>query len=233
MKKNVFIKWMLPVLIVAGLAFTGLTGCDVKLVVTDDPLEISVEPDTYQYVDLDTGEIVDASTVADTTDWDLKFGEERRVFTNSGDTATAEGSSGLGGVYYVADATAVDADLTAELAAAEEVFDDADADWDTNKHYDSNIWISIMGNKSEAPLNVMTFIGYGNGDGLTEDTAYSSFQYDENQFYNRVSQGVYELTEYVYIIRHGDGRKHSAIQITAMDQVDGNRVYNLKFANLD
>jgi hypothetical protein len=201
----------------------------------DDPVVITVADETYEYFDLDTGEFLADGAAVNNTEWDLKFGEERRIFTNSGDTATDEGSGGLGGVYYAGEGT-VDAVTTASFDAAKEVFDDEDADWTDTKHYDKKVWVVAgMSGASQGSLNAITFIGYEEGDG-SEATPYSGYEYDATPFYYNAGgmPPTYVMNdEYIYIIRHGDGKKHSAIQITSMESSADGRVYGFKFANLD
>jgi hypothetical protein len=184
------------------------------------------------YVSLSSGILADSE--ADTTNWDLKFTYDRTIHTNSGASATLEGSSGTGGVYYVSGATSVAGVSDTDFSAAKAVFDGGETDWDTYKHYDETRYISGMGGATEAQLNVMSYHGYDSGDGLTSNTAYSTYNYSADSFYDATGMPpTYTMSNNVYIIRHGDGTHHSAIQITAMEDPAAGRTYGLTYYTLD
>jgi hypothetical protein len=238
MNKKGFLFKLFGAHIFGALVFTVATGCAPQGPPPGADLVVAVASGDYRYVDLETGTVLEAGAPVNDAGWDLKFSYDRQVFTNSGDTAADEGSGGLGGVYYVSGASSVDEDLSAALTAAKEIFDDPGAEWDTHRHTDKKAWVNpapTQFDDSQTYLNAMTFLGYGTGDG-TESSVYSDYQYDQNQFYNADTSGMppkYTMTNNIYIIRHGDGTKHTAIQVTAMDQVSGNRQYGIEVANLD
>lgn len=210
-------------------------------------ITVPVPAEGYAYVNLEEAGVLEADAATDNTNWDLKIGSERigLVFTNSGDTADAESSSGKGGVYYVADAADVESVSEDAVIAAKEVFGSADAEWNTNKHYDMNKWLAAiyMGPPTGDPafpaeersFNVMNFVGYAEGDGETADTGYADYQYNENQYYEPGDDhGTFKMTSHVYIIRHGNGENHSAIQITGMETSDtGKRTYAIQTKQID
>jgi len=44
---------------------------------------------------------------------------------------------------------------------------------------------------------------------------------------------TFSVTNHVYILRHGCGTKHTALQIDGYESVEGSRVYSLRFLSLD
>lgn len=233
-------------LFAAAAVLLAAAGCS-QPVYEPQSLTVSVPADGYTYVSLEEAGVLEAGAATDNTNWDLKIGSERigLVFTNSGDTAAAESSGGKGGIYYVADAANVESVTEGAVSAAKELFDNVDAEWKTHKHNDKNRWLAAiyMGPPTGDPtfpaeeraFNVMNFVGYAEGDGETADTGYADYQYDENQYYEPGdTHGAFKMTSNVYIIRHGNGENHSAIQITGMETSDtGKRTYSIKTKQID
>jgi hypothetical protein len=92
-----------------------------------------------------------------------------------------------------------------------------------------------MGQPAVSILNVMTFVGYGYGNGLSADIptlqgdppynperdgaypepgAYTSYLYNADQYYIQESMYSYPSTNKVYIIKHADGSGYSKVQFT-------------------
>ncbi|MDR1586498.1 MAG: HmuY family protein [Treponema sp.] len=186
---------------------------------------VTVVSGERKYFSLTTGKMVPESE-SDTKNWDIGFtrysvtpeptvevpnptprGIYRIVLTNSGVTAEAEGSGGLGGVWYSGTTNFSNVTL-------------ADKGEDTDYTTDVTRYINaaMFGDPDPLgrPMNVMTYVGYSNepdNDGKTAETYFSnSYLYNKDQFYNG-SMGNYTPTNKVYIIRHADGETYSKIQI--------------------
>jgi hypothetical protein len=174
-----------------------------------------------------------------TADWDIAFFYNRRIYTNSGDTAIKLGSGGNGGVWPKD--FSFDAVTSADIASA-----NFTADYATDKaKFTTPSLGGEMGPPEKDSLNFITFLGYGNitSDAASGDTAedpYSDYQYDQKQFYiadTSTMPPVYTLTNRVYIIRHADGLTYSKIQITAMDSISSTssgsrRIYKILYSGL-
>ena len=86
----------------------------------------------------------------------------------------------------------------------------------------------------------MTYLGYsGVGDGDTDEAPLGEAPrpnlYDARAFYFIDGPGMpppYTVNNRVYIVRHGDGRGHTAIQISGMEGTDP-RNYQITYRNLD
>ncbi len=196
-------------------------------------LTISAADGDPAYISLANGTILDDSA-ANTASWDLKFTYDRTIHTNSGATATLESSGGTGGVYFVDSATTVNGVSAANLTAAEAVFDGGETGWDTYKHYDDTRYYQTQTTES-TQMNVMTYHGYDSGDGLAGTTPYNGYNYDADSFYHNAGgmPPTYVMDECVYIIRHGDGTKHTAVQVSALETSGSDRVYQISYYNLD
>jgi hypothetical protein len=189
---------------------------------------ISAAAGETKYYSLSTGEEV-AADKANTTGWDIAFTRTRLILTNSGDTASGLGSGGDGGVWYTDKTDFDDVSL-----------DDRPEDTGYNTDTGKYVW-NGMGAAPTAKmlLNVMTFVGYdyGNGEAASIPTlkgaapydpdrdgdypspgAFTGYKYDQKTYYKQEhgSGGgpTFSSTNYVYIIRHGDGEHYSKIQIT-------------------
>ncbi|MDR1626464.1 MAG: HmuY family protein [Spirochaetia bacterium] len=193
-----------------------------------------------RYYSLSTG--LEVSNPA-TTDWDIAFSYDRRIYTNSDDTAAKHGSSGNGGVW------ATEKFVFSNVTATDIASTDFTAEYATDKAKYTSPAVE-MGDPVFDSLNFMTFIGYGNIDGTgtsgdsgatgdTPESAYMEYQYDEKQFYianTATMPPIYTLTQRVYIIQHANGTSHSKIQITAMESITstaGNRrIYAVSYGGL-
>ncbi|MDR0624401.1 MAG: HmuY family protein [Treponema sp.] len=179
------------------------------------------------------------------TAWDIAFKRTRLILTNSGDTATALSSGGQGGVWY---SGKTDFD---SVSLDDKGADDADFSTDTDLY----LWTG-MGPAPTAttPLNVMTYVGYGHGDGSTNETdgwtagdpvdytnypangPLTDYKYNADQYYTQThSEGggpVFGSSGKVYIIKHGDGTHYSKIQITYEYVSSGAKdTFSVKFSN--
>ncbi|MDR1278059.1 MAG: hypothetical protein LBK02_04855 [Treponema sp.] len=148
-------------------------------------------------------------------DWDIAFERPRLIYTNSGETAAALGSGGLGGVWHTGKTG------FAGLSQAEAIKNDPlYGPYNT----DASRWIdgAMLKPAASRRINVMTFTGYANEakkDGKTRASAFSaSFSYNKKQFYSaRGMPPSYHLSNQVYIIRHGDGKGESKVQIRSYE----------------
>ncbi|MDR0629520.1 MAG: HmuY family protein [Treponema sp.] len=162
--------------------------------------------DGVTYFSLSTGQEVTGADI-NTTKWDIAFTRTRLVLTNSGDTAAGLESGGQGGVWYTDKAALGDVADTDKKGEDDSIL----------KNYltDKKVWVSAMGGASQTTLNVMTYVGYETGDGLSAENPLSGYQYDQKQYYGSAGMGKYSSAgkEQVYIIRHGDGTHYSKILI--------------------
>jgi hypothetical protein len=191
----------------------------------EDP--ITVPAGTTRYFSLADGKEV---SNPNTTDWDIALDYNRLIYTNGGATAADLGSGGLGGVWC-----AGQTDFSAVNSAAGANFS-ADFAVDT-KRYTNHA--DEMGAPTLNRLNVITWVGYGSGDGATGDTALTDYLYNAQQFYVAdlsTMPPTYSLTKRVYIIKHGNGTDYSKVQIDYMQSItstSGNkRIYEVKYKKL-
>jgi hypothetical protein len=162
------------------------------------------------YYSLSTGE-----TVEGTADWDIAFRRSRLIFVNSGATPGYSGvtSTGSGGVWHVT-----------KTSLPEVTVDDAVIDDPLYGPYNKDVirYVTGMGGAAPSRINIMTFIGYSNedeADGLSAEQVFSTpYMYDKKQFYKGEGMPpVMSASNQIYIIKHGDGSRHSKIQITVYE----------------
>jgi hypothetical protein len=230
----------------AALVFAGCSESGDNGIVQWETLSVRVEAGQTKYYSLKTGKEVSDPT---STAWDIAFERgsgmgavARTIYTNSGASAAAAGSSGAGGVTFGGSTN----------------FDSVTAitgDWRTGGEYgefktDVKKWVSASTDQNdgvERRLNVMTYLGYPVGDGASQATSYAArniappfddttkaYDYDKKQFYTSGNMPPkYSLTNEVYIIKHGDGAGYSKIQIieyssTTSPSADN---YTIKYQN--
>jgi hypothetical protein len=217
--------------ILAGVLF--FSGCPTE--VDENPMEdlgslddsITVPAGQIRYFSLSDGkEITDPGS----KNWDIAFDYNRLIYTNSGDTAADLESGGSGGVWFTG---TTDFDLVSSINGT---------DFSLPFTVDTKRYTSPaaeMGAPSLNRLNVMTYVGYGGGDGNTPGTALTDYQYNQDQFYDAnlsTMPPTYNLTKRVYIIKHGNGTDHSKLQIDYMQSISstsGNkRIYRVNYKNL-
>lgn len=188
---------------------------------------ITVVPGNPRYFSLADGQEVSNPR---SNDWDIALDYNRLIYTNSGDTEADLGSGGLGGVWCTGqtDFEAVNSAESADFSAAFAV--------DTKQYTNP---AAEMGVPTLSRLNVITYIGYGSGNGESPETALTDYQYDQQQFYIADLSDMpptYNLTKLVYIIKHGNGTDHSKVQITNMQSItstSGNkRIYVVNYKKL-
>jgi hypothetical protein len=148
-------------------------------------------------------------------DWDIAFERPRLIYTNSGETAAALGSGGMGGVWHT-EKTDIAGTLQGDAVRNDPLYGPYNTD--------ALRWIdgAMFKAASSRRINVMTFTGYGNEtkkDGKTKASAFSaSFGYNKKQFYSaRGMPPAYSLTGQVYILRHGDGQGESKLRIRSYE----------------
>jgi hypothetical protein len=241
------------VLVAAALAFL-LAGCNSG---SDDDFYIPPPADTFlelenltfnnttdllKYYSLTSGEEVD-SAEANATNWDIAIERHASsmlvIYTNSGDTAAEAGSSGDGGVWFT------------EKNDFDDVnFDDRVTDFSgDNAEYapyvtDVSRWLSATSSSaiSIQKMNVMTYFGYVNGDGLASGTSFgtsglSVYAFNKKAAYYK-SNGSnmppqYAPTRRVYIIRHADGSGYSKFQVSALSFSSPTYTLTIKIARLE
>jgi hypothetical protein len=191
----------------------------------DGTIKISVSTDSGpRYYSLTTGEAVTEDEI-NSTKWDIGFQRSRLIYTNSGDTAAKLDSGGQGGVWY-----------TEKFAFDEVTQDDAVTD-DTTllNRYTTDVkrWIRSM-TTDEVCVNVIGYVGYENetenGAGDNVEKPLASFQYNKKQFYKSKS---YDPSKRVYIIKHGDGKTYSKLQILEYESNTSEKsdTYIIKYAH--
>jgi hypothetical protein len=173
-----------------------------------------------RYFSLGTGdEITDPHSL----DWDIAFENSRLIYINGGDTARALATGGYGAVWHT------------DKGFDETTPEDAVTDDPFYKTYNADVyrWTTNMTGVNRRRINVMTYAGYGNDndytakgekiDGLTEETCFDIwYKYNKKQFYKNgfdetgmmLMPPVFEVTNQVYIIRHGNGADQSKVEIT-------------------
>jgi hypothetical protein len=178
-------------------------------------------------------------------DWDIALESSYGAFfilTNSGVTAaeTETASSGLGGVWFTGSTdfgAVTSADQRAVPAAGDEY-----------EPYTQDAYRYTMVMAAEPVrqiLNVITYVGYpdlakgypkkGDGSGLDADNCfrrfdvaemtadYSPYLFNKRQAYT-MGGGMppkYGPTKQVYIVRHGDGKGHSKVQLSEVYREPG------------
>jgi hypothetical protein len=171
----------------------------------------SNETNPVRYFSLSTGEEVTGADIQ-SDKWDIAFTRTRLIYTNSGDTATALGSGGKGGVWYT------DKGVLSEVSSDDKVGEDDPI----LKNYltDKTRYIKGMGAAAATRINVMSYVGYDNEadkNGLTAENCFEGYSYNKKQYYKSIAgqMGQYSSAgiEQVYIIRHGDGEHYSKIKI--------------------
>jgi hypothetical protein len=196
------------------------------------PIDTSA-PGARHYYNLSTGGEVPNPSGGN---WDIALESSYGVFfvlTNSGVTAAETSSSGLGGVWYTNSA-----DFGAIASASQGVVPPAGSEY---APYTEDVyrWTSVMAAEPvRQNLNVTGYLGYpgpdtgypktGDGSGKDKDNCfrrvdisemsadYSPYLCNKRQYYTMGSgmPPVYAPTRQVYIVRHGDGAKHSKVQVS-------------------
>jgi hypothetical protein len=185
---------------------------------------------TIKYISLSRGAELSASKRG-TNEWDLALeviGQDGfcYLYTNSGETAEAFGTTGQGGVWFT---NKTDFD-SVTLADRVTDYTGDNAPYADCAVYETDVTRYQMG-MSTIParrMNIMTYYGYATGDGLTEATAfgwstpgppsYPFYEFNKKAF-GAVTGGMpppWYATRQVYIIRHADGESYSKFQVYAL-----------------
>jgi hypothetical protein len=224
--KELFMKsnTMVRLAILAGCALVLCSSCKQD---ADDPVlgggELTVVVATNDgtvYYSLASGEkVADGATAG----WDIAFKRPRLIYTNGGASAAASG--GEGGVWHT--------DKTDFGAVS---LGDKSSDTTYTSYYtDVKKWIKGMSSATETVINIMTYVGYGSGDGSSSENAFQSYAYNQKQFYKSATMGAFEPTGQVYIIKHGDGSHYSKIKIEEYESstANGTDTYLIRYQNLN
>jgi hypothetical protein len=195
-------------------------------------LQVTVtSADGVKYFSLANGiEVKGAAKIA-SKNWDIAFQRSRQIFTNSGATAGVFNSGGDGGVWFAADT-----DDGEKKAFSQVTVDDAVSPTGAFSEYadfttDVTKYLSGMGGASPSRLNVMTYVGYESGDGSNSNpytttayfppgvppAGYVPYLYNRKHFVTMTQMmpsATYDLTNQVYIIKHGDGIRYSKLEVT-------------------
>jgi hypothetical protein len=236
MKHNPFIPLppglpgLLGLLGLLGLAALCLSGCPAEPEPEGygrEAVITAVENSGPVYFSFGQGK-----TVAEVADdgWDLAFSYTRMIHTNSGDTAAELGSGGKGGVWAVPNATALNVAVSP-----------ADADFSLPLATDKSYWTSPaaeMGSPVLNRLNVISYVGYGSGDG-SEAAPLTDYRYNAQAYYSAdlsTMPPIYSVTQQVYLVRHGDGERHTKMHIVALETRPSTggakRVFLVRYLNL-
>ncbi|MDR2029016.1 MAG: HmuY family protein [Treponema sp.] len=184
--------------------------------------------DGTKYYSLSTGAEVTGADI-ETNKWDIAFSRTRLIYTNSGDSAKGEGEGkGNGGVRHTGKTNLADVSYGEQKDFAV-----------GGVNYNVDVGKYLYTGMGAAPtahtrFNVMTYVGYGYGDGTTNDIGsyvagsgdysgypatgpFTDYKYDQYQYYTQEHSGgggpTFASSGQVYIIRHGDGEHYSKIQI--------------------
>jgi hypothetical protein len=199
-----------------------------------DLIEVSLPIDgsgERHYYDLSSGEEVSPSG----DNWDLALearGGAFFILTNSGVTAAETSSSGLGGVWFTNNT-----DFDAVTSADQKVVPAADSEYAPYTEDGYRYTMVMAAEPVRQILNVITYAGYPSGDGLTAGTCfryntpgdmavYMPYDFNKKQAYAmRGMPPNYTPTKEVYIVRHGDGVKHSKAQLSEVYLESGSPSY--------
>jgi hypothetical protein len=160
------------------------------------------------------------------TDWEIMVVCGKEILTNSGVTATAEGSGGFGGVVFSGN-TDFDTKITAVEAAA--LFA-ADPDDGQDYEYWAKTYVTSGDPADPDTGNDLCFPGFkndGGRDGLSASTAWAWMDNSTNKApqdidfslgtayaeWERMKPNFSNFTNNVYVVRSGDGSAYYKIQI--------------------
>jgi hypothetical protein len=205
--------------------------------------------DGPKYYSLTTGtQITDAAAIASQA-WDIAVAKSRMIYTNSGATATSEGSGGKGGIWFTNKTDFGDVSDEDEVETTGEYAEYADFTTDVVKYTSAT---------ASSRFNVMTYWGFAGGTGTAEDpyttksppsvpppADFVPYTYDKKNYISMTSMtgptgATYELSNQVYIIKHGDGTQYSKLQVTEYTSVStggsgmtatSDETYKIKYRN--
>ena len=185
-----------------------------------DGVNVNKTDYTYLYIDLeDPGNPLSSGG---NTDWDIRITGAKEILTNSGVTATAESSSGVGGVVF---SGYTDFDTTISAAQAAVLFTPASGAEDYYYWEKS----SSSSSSKQKTGNAISFPGYPalvevddpgtDRDGQSAATAWVFA--DDVDFslgtaycqWDRMAPNFRNYTYNVYVVRSGDGADYYKIQI--------------------
>jgi hypothetical protein len=190
--------------------------------------EISVVTGAPKYFSFTTNaEVTDAAKIA-SKEWDIAFQPSRMIYTNSGATATAVTSGGLGGVWFTGKTNFDAVGDEDEVETTGDYAEYAEFTKDVQKYTSAT---------ASNRFNVMTYWGFAGGTGTADDPYKSKtptsnpppadfvpYSYDKKNYVSMTSMtgpngATFELSNQVYIIKHGDGEHYSKLQITDYSSV--------------
>jgi hypothetical protein len=211
-----------------------------------DTATTEVDLSRGRYYSLSTGAEV-SNPAGD--NWDLALESHGGAFfilTNSGATAaetaawTGAAQSGLGGVWFTGST-----DFDSVSAVSQAVIPAAGSEYGPYT-VDAERWTTAMAaDPVRQFLNVTTYVGYpagdnaypktGNGSGLSQENCFKRYDVTEMNasyspyLFNKMEAyymggGMppsYSPTNQVYIVRHGDGVKHSKVQLSEVYREPG------------
>jgi hypothetical protein len=187
------------------------------------PLSISGSDsvaDTYFYSLKDGQEVTGQAIYSGA--WDIAINAHDNSFfflTNSGVSAVKYTTGGKGGVWYT--------DNTNFNAVSGRTPPPQGEEYEPYNEDVTRYAILMSGVPLEETLNVITYLGYPSGNGLSPATpftrqepdqgnmpAYIPYLFNKKQAYSMVGMPpTYTPTNQVYIVKHGDGQGYSKIQL--------------------
>jgi hypothetical protein len=190
-----------------------------------------------KFYSLARGVEIDASK-KNTTEWDIAIeaGSDTfcRIYTNSGESASAFGTGGQGGVWFVNETVFNDVTLADRVTN----FSEGNGEYAA---YVTDVTRYQRGMADPLPgrMNIMTYYGYASGDGLTADTAFGwsspgppmspFFEFNKKAFAT-CPGGMpppWDETGQIYIIGLAGGDAYAKFQVNALSF--GSSTYNLSF----
>ena len=220
----------------ALIALPLLAGCDnaqSSWEEMDGTFVVSVsEGGVSKYYSLATGTEVSGAAI-NSTAWDIGFVRTRQILTNSGYTAATLQSGGDGYAWYT---EKFDDDFDTVTFENRLVWAADNTDWGTDK---LRYTYGQGGVINQVVLNVMGWFGYAEGNGLSPDTRYRTFQYGKGKSflgpYTIDGTMQYPASKRVFVLRHGDGTRHSKVEIVSYTSESATRTdtFVVKYENLD
>jgi hypothetical protein len=168
--------------------------------------------------------VTDTAKIA-SKEWDIAFQRSRLIFTNSGATADSVSSGGDGGVWFT------DKTDFASVSDGDRVVDFTKEGYAEYEEFTKDV-VKYTSATASSRLNIMTYVGYAGGTGTQEDwyktntpssnpppADFLPYMYNKKHFVSMTSMSgpngaEYELSNQVYVIKHGDGVHYSKVQIT-------------------
>lgn len=203
--------------------------------------------DTIKYISFSQAQELPAAK-SNTNEWDIALETKNYdaffyIYTNSGESAKAFGTTGDGSVWFTGktdfDSVTLDDRVMEYTGEYEQYADCADYQTDVIRYQEAMLG-TVPGR-----MNIMTYYGYASGTGLSKATAFGwstpgppnnpFFEFNKKAF--AYAEGgmppPWYPTKQVYIIRHADGESYSKFQVNAFRYQRGYTfILSFRFKNL-